>query len=102
MRLFAFNQIIFLTFVSCLLLSLLENGEPVPLPDPQHLPLIVWVSHRAFRRLLCQRLQASLQNQGKEQLILSLVQTVYLMCDSLHRWYCFSLVPPLFTYQFIV
>lgn len=48
------------------LVSLLENGEPVPLPDPQHLPLVLRVAHRTFRRLLRQRLQASLQNQSKD------------------------------------
>lgn len=53
-----------------LLFSLLENGEPVPVPDPQHLPLVLWLSHRALRWLLCQRLQASLQNQSKEHLFI--------------------------------
>lgn len=40
--------------VSCFPLS--ETGQPVPLSDPQHLPLIVRIPHRAFWWLLCQRL----------------------------------------------
>lgn len=31
-----------------------ETGEHVPLSDPQHLPLIVRIPHRAFWWLLCQ------------------------------------------------
>lgn len=38
--------------VCCFPLS--ETGQHVPLSDPQHLPLIVRVPHRAFWWLLCQ------------------------------------------------